>query len=511
MSNKNIITIDTIKEYLENNSNSKLISNTYINAKDKLELACSCGEKYYMSWDKIKQSKYKTCIKCANKLSREESRIQNYIKAKKLAKDNGCELLLPECEYRSISQKYKYRCSCGEIFETTVATFKKSIYKSCSKCTALIISEVKEKNGSKISVNDIGNYILQESNCVITNIYGASVDSKIDLICECGEKFHTTFNKFKKSKYKKCRKCSMNSKSKHYIYDYNFVKHEVEKYGVSLLQDNYVNSSEKLKLKCNCGDIFYVSFNRFYKCNQRQCKKCGYKNGSSKQTMELEEFESKVFNILGDKYKVIEYKKASGDVKMEHLVCGKTYTQKGTKILSGQRCSHCYAPVKKDFKEVEDEIISICGQELKLVKYINHDNLILKCKCGNELKRGLSDIRKVRGVFCDKCKSSSGVIQIEKFLNENNIRYIREHSFDDCVYKRKLRFDFYLPNLNMCIEYDGEQHYRVLPHWGGERGFNLNKTRDDIKNKYCKDNGIELLRISFKDSNIDNILKSKIC
>ena len=59
-----------------------------------------------------------------------------------------------------------------------------------------------------------------------------------------------------------------------------------------------------------------------------------------------------------------------------------------------------------------------------------------------------------------KSNQSKGVKLIEKILQENSIKYDVEHSFDDCLYKNKLRFDFYLPDYNTCIEYDGEQHYQ---------------------------------------------------
>ncbi|MGL5718469.1 MAG: hypothetical protein ACRCX2_36030 [Paraclostridium sp.] len=514
MSKRNIINIKLIEDYLKCNSESKLISKEYKNATSKLDLICSCGNTYSMSWDKIQQSKYKSCVKCANKYSRESTRKASYLNARNMAEKNGCQLLLDECDYKKTKQICKYKCSCGEIFETTIDTFRSSKYKACKKCTIDKMTRLKEVNGSKVTLRKMETYILSESSCKIKKIHGASVDSRIDLVCDCGTEFWMTYKGFKNSKHKKCRKCVVENWPKENIYnayDYEFVKRELDNYGVELLQDYYNNSREKLKLKCTCGEIFHVAFTRFFKEGQRQCKKCGYQNGATKQTMSVDEFKDRVLVILGEDYEVADFKKVSNDVRMIHKTCGKTYTQKGSKILSGQRCSHCYAPKKKVFEDVDAEIKSICGEELKLIEYNNHDNMILKCKCGNKLKRGMSEIRKHKGAFCEKCKVSSGVIQIEAFLNHNNIAYIREHSFDGCVYKRKLRFDFYIPDFNLCIEYDGEQHYRTLYHWGGEKGLHLNKIRDNIKNEYCKSNDIELLRISFKEENINNILENKIC
>ena len=70
-----------------------------------------------------------------------------------------------------------------------------------------------------------------------------------------------------------------------------------------------------------------------------------------------------------------------------------------------------------------------------------------------------------------------------------------------------MSFDFYLQDLNLLIEYDGRQHFEPIKCWGGIDKFNNLKRRDKIKNKYAKDNSIDLLRISFTDKdNINKIL-----
>lgn len=61
--------------------------------------------------------------------------------------------------------------------------------------------------------------------------------------------------------------------------------------------------------------------------------------------------------------------------------------------------------------------------------------------------------------------------------------------------------------MNICIEYDGEQHFNINEYFGGEKEFNNIKQNDEIKNKYCIENNINLIRIPYYDfNNIDNIL-----
>lgn len=61
---------------------------------------------------------------------------------------------------------------------------------------------------------------------------------------------------------------------------------------------------------------------------------------------------------------------------------------------------------------------------------------------------------------CPHCKTSKGERRVEQYLKENNIEYNKQYKFKDCKDIRCLPFDFYLPNHNTCIEYDGEQHVR---------------------------------------------------
>lgn len=113
---------------------------------------------------------------------------------------------------------------------------------------------------------------------------------------------------------------------------------------------------------------------------------------------------------------------------------------------------------------------------------------------------------------CPKCvKHSKSVLDIEKILSSENIEYIREYKFEGCKYKNKLPFDFFLPKYNVCIEYDGEQHYIVKDHWGGESGLVLIRLRDSIKTDFCNKNGITLHRINYTENHkekIKNIIRS---
>lgn len=117
---------------------------------------------------------------------------------------------------------------------------------------------------------------------------------------------------------------------------------------------------------------------------------------------------------------------------------------------------------------------------------------------------------------CPMCAQSHGERSVASWLNKNLIKFIPQYKFDNCRNIEPLPFDFYLPNYNMCIEYDGEQHFRPI-NFGGisdSRAMdNLQKTKlhDIIKDTYCQQYKINLIRIPYWDKkNINTILDNTL-
>lgn len=93
-------------------------------------------------------------------------------------------------------------------------------------------------------------------------------------------------------------------------------------------------------------------------------------------------------------------------------------------------------------------------------------------------------------------KQNSSVRDVENILNQLNIYYKKEKTFDDLKYKSKLRFDYYLPKYNLCIEFNGAQHYEYVEYFHkDENEFNEQKLKDYIKSKYCRAHSIHLIEL----------------
>ena len=179
---------------------------------------------------------------------------------------------------------------------------------------------------------------------------------------------------------------------------------------------------------------------------------------------------------------------------------------------------------KSNFSNLQRHDCRFCAIEehnLKLTK--SKEEFLEQCKnkFGNlyeynlsEYKNGLSyitvvcksctDARKIiaksflnsKGI-CPICDSSEGEFRIRKILTEKNISF-KQHCYDfkDCKYKNTLEFDFYLPDYNIVIEYQGEQHY-IDNGWKSGKEFEEQQIRDKIKREYCKSNNIRELEISY--------------
>lgn len=115
---------------------------------------------------------------------------------------------------------------------------------------------------------------------------------------------------------------------------------------------------------------------------------------------------------------------------------------------------------------------------------------------------------------CPHCYKSKGEGRIERFLIKNNISYVREYKFDDCKDKRKLKFDFAIfknENIILLIEYDGVLHFYPYGYREEKDSLENRKRRDGIKNEYCKNNNIPLVRIPYwKYEKIEKILEKEL-
>ncbi len=179
-------------------------------------------------------------------------------------------------------------------------------------------------------------------------------------------------------------------------------------------------------------------------------------------------------------------------------------------------CDKCNAYRKGQFhyniEEAQQRLDTATNNEYQLLQYngINKEAVLRHLNCGFIFTiRDLNDIFIGRNRGCPKCYQfkSKGEQKIAAYLDNKNIKYIPQKTFTP-LNKSKYRFDFFLPDYNLAIEYQGEQHYRDNS-WFKDDLSTIQK-RDQIKRQYCQENHINLLEISYKDYNIiSQILDSR--
>lgn len=295
--------------------------------------------------------------------------------------------------------------------------------------------------------------------------------------------------------------------------DTEYFKHEVR----NLVGDEYevigeyVNTHTKIKFKhLTCGTEFEMTPHNFI-AGQR-CPKC--QHGSKRKT--TEEFKQELFDKVGDEYTLEdEYITKDTKVNFRHKLCNRLWYQTPGEILSGYRCVYCYGNPIWTQEQFESKIKELFGDEFTVIgKYINN-NTKIKMKhnsCGNEWDVRPKDIiHKHSG--CPICNMSKGERRIQKFLTENKINNVYTKEYDDLRGKRNICFsyDFYLPDYNLLIEYQGGQHEYPVERFGGEEKFERQKEIDNLKREYAKSHNVELLEIWYWDyENIKKILKSRL-
>ena len=227
----------------------------------------------------------------------------------------------------------------------------------------------------------------------------------------------------------------------------------------------------------------------------------------------LERINKKIKEIDCSLY-VVEFKyvgKRNSVIKMKCKICGKETIRNYWRFIhSGGKCE-CQHQLKKWTNERCIEFIKDAdiNDEYEFIKCNTGKCITIKHKlCGCEFDRASWNI-KDNGLKCPECYplESLGEKNIENYLISNNINFEKQKRFKECKNIRTLPFDFYLPKYNILIEFDGEQHFKPINHLGGEKHYKNTIRNDEIKNKFCKSNNIQLLRIPYYNiNNIDIII-----
>jgi hypothetical protein len=266
---------------------------------------------------------------------------------------------------------------------------------------------------------------------------------------------------------------------------------------------DYKNTHSKIKIICpEHGESYKIVKNIL---KGHGCLKCGIQKSSNKQRSLLSDILSEFKKKHGDKYdySMFDYK---NNRTPGIIICPEhgEFKQSYRTHSLGHGCPSCSGNKKLTTEDFIIRSNNIHKNRYSYDKVVYHNmHTKIKINCSKHGYFEQTPLHHIKGVGCPKCNQSKGEFLIEIFLKEKNIKYVNQKKFDGCFYLNSLYFDFYLPDYNTCIEFNGIQHYKALDIFGGEEALRLNIIRDKIKEDFCRKNGIKLIIIKQDKKHID--------
>ena len=258
-------------------------------------------------------------------------------------------------------------------------------------------------------------------------------------------------------------------------------------------------------------DSWIIAQVRHYKCGAIQLVRINSFEGVCSRCSKLEGISAKLPNghtAIGFSERK-DLRKYRNRVLIHHDACDKVYDAGEKAVYLGRGCPYCFSSIRLSQSEVSEQIHSISnGEYIVSGRYISRESPLelTHLSCGKKFISSRENF--LKGNRCPNCIFSRGEKAVADVLDSLSIEYNREHTFE---YLGRKRFDFFIPSLNIAIEYDGEQHFKAVDHWGGEEYLESVRQSDALKNDFCDFMGIDLLRIPYWEfDNVDEIVTNFI-
>lgn len=334
---------------------------------------------------------------------------------------------------------------------------------------------------------------MQGINFIVSSKYqGANKPIKITCTL-CGhETTHTPSALLRKGREHNCSLCEFKTKlldvaGDTYVYHSGF--------------QNYVTPVTVTHTTCG-SKLTRIPTDFIRKNRPPSCDRCRIE----RQTKTHSWFVAKVAEVSNNEYTIHGvYTSAKKKVSMTHKSCGKSWEYSPDNFIRrGARCPHCANNAKLTTTTFCERLANKYGNEFTVVsEYVNaRKPLTVKHnRCG--YIREVTPYALLNSGGCPVCNSSLGESLVRTALKNLNLYFEEQKVFKGCQSKGKLRFDFYIPGDNVCIEYNGLQHYECVPYFHGSdpklarTNFAYQQKRDAIKKSYCQQNGITLICIPY--------------
>jgi hypothetical protein len=471
-----------------------LLATKFTNTSTEMDYVCQkCGHTDKKTLGKVVYRK-QGCPKCGKKKAGVSRRLKIDTVKEELLKRN---VRLLSTEYVKRTLPLKYECIiCKKEDERTYASIIQSEF-GCLDCGEI----QKLKNLIKYTIEDAIEIFLKVGLELTEKVYKSFHEEMSYECIECGYKDKKSLAVAKCGKG--CPKCAGNLPL-----NFDEVKEKFAEFELLLTEKEYINARTPMKYICLiCG---YKGDKTVSNLNAgKGCKGCATIENSNNQRLsykDVKEFiEGKGWTLVST-----TYEKSSEKL---HLKCPYNHNvfKKLNNFKSGKGCRKCSGLESPTFIERQSIFLKLNLSLLEHEYKNGHSPLRYQCQECNYV--GYKTYKSAKnGYGCLSCSpSSAGEERIADWLLLNKINYVRQFRLNECRNNKPLPFDFAVfdsSNKLFClIEFDGEQHFNPRDFFGGEEAFLKRQENDQIKDKYCHNNNIKLLRISYIDINkIEEIL-----
>lgn len=323
----------------------------------------------------------------------------------------------------------------------------------------------------------------------------------------------------------KCKYCSGREKS-----DEDFKKEMYEKFPYIDILTKYKNATSKLKCKClKCGYEWNTNANNL-KGQKYGCAKCANKRIWDSRRKTTDDFKKEIFDIYGNNISILsEYIGSHDKVKCKCNIDDTIWEATPTNLLTSKiACPTCCGlqtsiRCKKTNEEFIKQLNEVNPNIIPLEAYVDdHKKILCSCKIHKDYKWMVMPNKILhKNTGCPRCAKSvsSNEIKLQNILLKWGYKFETQKRFKDCKDKYSLPFDIYLIDFNILIEYDGEQHYKIINRDISNekkiKNLEIIQKHDIIKNEYCKNKNIPLIRIPYWEQDdlecflFDNLVKHK--
>ena len=280
------------------------------------------------------------------------------------------------------------------------------------------------------------------------------------------------------------------------------------------LLSRYVDSKTPVTCRCLiCGEIFQTPPDRALK--DTGCQKCSYVERGLKHRVTDVEFRKRI-NEMGLTFDVIDpYDGSKTKLRCVCKKCGRQFMASPEYIYARHGCPNCNGGLRRTLNDFLSGINSVSDDVMINMEKLKDDigdtdhvrlDMRIECKCPECHNIWYPDaLHLLRGQGCPVCSRSRAERTVAKYLNEHNVLYTPNMTFDGLIGTGGglLSYDFYLPDYNYLIEIQGGQHFKSETYFGGTEGWFRQREHDRRKREYAGRYSYNLL--FFYPFNLDTI------